>query len=98
MNLNFFFMISVVNQIYDPEVMSKEYVIRGNTAVLKCSIPSFVADFVFVESWLDEDGTVYTPSDKYGLLLHFYQNKKSTKIHSSSLIVKKRFVIRIAKY
>lgn len=32
--------------------------IRGNAAVLKCSIPSFVADFVRVESWIDELGTV----------------------------------------
>lgn len=39
-----------------------EYVIRGNTAVLKCSIPSFVADYVQVESWLDNAGTVYHPS------------------------------------
>lgn len=29
--------------------------IRGNSAVLKCSIPSFVADFVAVVSWHDED-------------------------------------------
>lgn len=66
-------MISVVNQVYDPEVMSKEYVIRGNTAVLKCSIPSFVADFVSVESWIDEEETVYTPSDIYGLCGKLHQ-------------------------
>lgn len=35
--------------------MNNEYVIRGNSAVLKCSIPSFVADFVNVVSWHDED-------------------------------------------
>lgn len=51
----------MVNQFYDAEII-KEYVIRGNTAVLKCSIPSFVADFVYVESWIDETGTVYTSS------------------------------------
>lgn len=44
----------------------KEYVIRGNAAVLKCSIPSFVADFVYVESWIDEEGTIYKHSDSYG--------------------------------
>lgn len=61
---------SVVNQFYDAEII-KEYVIRGNTAVLKCSIPSFVADFVYVESWIDEEGTVYTASgtdSNYGAL------------------------------
>lgn len=47
----------VVNQFYEAEIL-KEYVIRGNAAVLKCSIPSFVADFVRVESWIDELDTV----------------------------------------
>ncbi|XP_055318416.1 cell adhesion molecule Dscam2 isoform X39 [Sitodiplosis mosellana] len=55
---------AVVNQFYDAEII-KEYVIRGNAAVLKCSIPSFVADFVYVESWIDEEGTVYKHSDSY---------------------------------
>lgn len=35
-----------------------EYVIKGNSAVMKCKIPSFVADFVQVEAWINaEDGT-----------------------------------------
>lgn len=54
-----------MNQFYDAEVVS-EYVIRGNTAVLKCNIPSFVADFVRVESWVATDGDTYTPSNDYG--------------------------------
>lgn len=45
---------TVVQQFYQSEV-NNEYVIRGNSAVLKCSIPSFVADFVSVVSWHDED-------------------------------------------
>lgn len=32
-----------------------EYVIKGNSAVVKCKIPSFVADFVQVEAWLYND-------------------------------------------
>lgn len=44
-----------------------EYVIRGNPAVLKCSIPSFVADFVYVDAWIDETGEELLPSNKYGL-------------------------------
>lgn len=59
---------AVVNQFYDAEII-KEYVIRGNTAVLKCSIPSFVADFVYVESWIDGEGTVYKASDNYGAII-----------------------------
>lgn len=43
-----------------------EYVIKGNSAVLKCSIPSFVADFVRVESWIDEENNVLRHSDNYG--------------------------------
>jgi len=37
-----------------------EYVIRGNSAVMKCKIPSFVADFVSVEAWISDSGDVYT--------------------------------------
>lgn len=39
---------------------------KGNSAVLKCSIPSFVADFVRVEAWIDEEGTELLPSENYG--------------------------------
>lgn len=55
----------MVNQFYKAEILT-EYVIRGNTAVLKCSIPSFVADFVFVESWIDDSGNVMKASNDYG--------------------------------
>lgn len=40
--------------------------IKGNTAVLKCNIPSFVADFVKVEAWVGSDGTEFLPSDDFG--------------------------------
>ncbi|XP_026315583.1 Down syndrome cell adhesion molecule-like protein Dscam2 isoform X15 [Hyposmocoma kahamanoa] len=53
---------AVVTQYFEAEVVS-EYVIRGNTAVLKCNIPSFVADFVKVEAWVDSDGGEYLYSD-----------------------------------
>lgn len=56
----------MVNQFYKAEILT-EYVIRGNTAVLKCSIPSFVADYVFVEAWLDDSGAELKFSDRdYG--------------------------------
>ena len=35
------------------------YVIVGNSALLKCEIPSFVADFVTLESWVDSLGNEY---------------------------------------
>ncbi|XP_025202782.1 Down syndrome cell adhesion molecule-like protein Dscam2 isoform X33 [Melanaphis sacchari] len=49
---------AVVNQMYASEVIT-EYVIRGNTAILKCTIPSFVADFIVVNSWISSDGQEY---------------------------------------
>lgn len=52
-----------------------EYVIKGNTAVVKCSIPSFVADFVKVESWIDEAGQILKVSDDLG-----NENSKSSPI------------------
>lgn len=54
---------AVVQQFYESEV-NNEYVIRGNSAVLKCSIPSFVADFVQVVSWQDEEGQLYGTLDE----------------------------------
>lgn len=50
---------AVVQQQYESEV-NNEYVIRGNSAIVKCSIPSFVADFVNVVSWHDESGSSFT--------------------------------------
>ena len=57
--------LSVVPQQYLVDV-SMANVIKGNSAVLKCNIPSFVADFVTVKSWVTDDGDVYYPSNNYG--------------------------------
>lgn len=57
---------AVVNHYYEAEVVS-EYVIKGNTAVLKCNIPSFVADFVRVESWIGSDGSEWSPTTDFGI-------------------------------
>lgn len=72
----FFFFLSrekcfkyiVVAQFYITEA-ENEYVIKGNSAVMKCKIPSFVADYVSVEAWVNvEDGTelTYETDGKYG--------------------------------
>ncbi|XP_025202780.1 Down syndrome cell adhesion molecule-like protein Dscam2 isoform X31 [Melanaphis sacchari] len=50
---------AVVNQLYTINVMD-ESVLRGNTAILKCHIPSFVADYVFISSWTSDDGDEYS--------------------------------------
>lgn len=47
--------------------MMDEHVLRGNTAVIKCHIPSFVADYVFVSSWLENDNEeIYPNNANYG--------------------------------
>jgi hypothetical protein len=46
----------VVRQKYEVQVYD-EYVISGNTAVLRCQVPSYVADYVMVTSWI-QDGSV----------------------------------------
>lgn len=56
----------VVAQYYDTDV-NKAYVIRGNAAVLKCEIPSFVADFVSVVSWHTDQNEDFMPGTEYGL-------------------------------
>lgn len=38
---------------------------RGNSAILKCSIPSFVADFVYVVAWVDQEGTEIVSYDDF---------------------------------
>lgn len=63
--LNVFYLIEfflVVQQFYEARVID-EFLIRGNTAILKCLVPSFVADFVDVIEWRADDGTSYLASD-----------------------------------
>lgn len=68
----------VVPQFYQTEV-NNEHVIRGNSAILKCVIPSFVADFVSVASWSSDDGETYRPSQAYG-------KKKKKRIEKKCII------------
>lgn len=54
--------IAVIAQYYDVDV-NKEYVIRGNSVLLKCQIPSYVADFIRIESWhTDQNQSFYINS------------------------------------
>lgn len=59
--------IIVVAQYYDTDV-NKEYAIRGNSAILKCVVPSFVADFVKVLSWHTDQGEEFVPGDDFGII------------------------------
>lgn len=77
---------TVVSQFYESQV-SDEYVIKGNAAVLKCNIPSFVSDHVEVIAWVDTTGIEYLREDSSGIF-HFFYN-----FHPSSLL---SFIPKIA--
>ncbi|KAL5286966.1 Dscam family protein [Megaselia abdita] len=55
---------AVVTQIYEEDI-PKAFVIRGNAAILKCDIPSFVADFVNVISWHTDQDENFFPGTEY---------------------------------
>ncbi|XP_050054043.1 cell adhesion molecule Dscam2 isoform X13 [Aphis gossypii] len=54
---------AVVTQFYDTDV-NKAYAIRGNSVIIKCETPSYVADFLTVVSWHTDNGDVYYPGNK----------------------------------
>ena len=47
-----------MNQFYQTGT-EDEYVIRGNSAIMKCKIPSFIGDFVTVDAWVDSEDNEY---------------------------------------
>ena len=51
----FVYIFAVVSQEYSTRA-NDVYVIIGNSALMKCEIPSFVADFVSVHSWVTNEG------------------------------------------
>ena len=57
--------VSAVEQNYLVEAHN-EHVIVGNSALLECVIPSFVADLVRVDSWVDSTGTSFYEQATYG--------------------------------
>ena len=61
--------------------MAKEYVILGNDALMKCSIPSFVADSVSVMGWTNSEDELklFTQENSSGNL-RVNEEKQSDKI------------------
>lgn len=56
----------VVIQHYDIDA-SKEYVIRGNAGIVKCQLPSFVADYLSIVAWeTDLNETFRAKDESYG--------------------------------
>ena len=57
--------IAAVTQPFNTEAHN-EYVVLGNDAILKCSIPSFVADFISVIGWVDNESNNFQKYDNNG--------------------------------
>ena len=67
--------ISVSSQRYEIDIL-RESVILGNDALFKCSIPSFVSDFVSVDSWVDsEANNLGSSSLSFGNFWYFNMNR-----------------------
>ncbi|XP_071040101.1 cell adhesion molecule Dscam1 isoform X2 [Parasteatoda tepidariorum] len=61
---------ATVLQNYEIHLVN-DFVIKGNMALLRCTVPSYVTDYVKVTSWERSDGFLITPgiiSAKYGML------------------------------
>lgn len=62
--------VSVVSQAYTINLMD-ENVLRGNSAILKCHLPSFVTEYVTVTSWIiseeDDDSQEISVDDSSNL-------------------------------
>ena len=54
----------MTNQHFEVDIF-RENVMVGNDAIFKCSVPSFVTDFVTVDSWVDSEGNALS-SQKSG--------------------------------
>ena len=50
---------TVVTQEYNTYV-NQEQVIRGNDVIMKCDIPSFVADLLDIVHWVDNENNLYS--------------------------------------
>ena len=69
-------LFSVSNQRYEIDIL-RESVILGNDAIFKCSIPSFVSDFVSVDSWVDSEANNLGSSPlTFGKLWYFNEKRK----------------------
>ena len=81
---------SVVSQAYSTDA-HKIHVIIGNSALVKCDIPSFVSDFVSVVSWIDNDSVEYFPSQNGSTMfkiLGFYL------VHTSKTAIRIEFFFK----
>lgn len=83
---------AVVSQAYDVKFW-EEYVLRGNAAILKCQIPSFVSEYVSVASWIvseddqEQEINIDNSSDLGISLAGFLLSLPFPYIHSMIIVV-----------
>ena len=81
--------ISVVTQPYRSAVV-EEYILEGNSAVLKCTVPSFVADFITVHAWVEETtGDTFYATNEYGrqCAAQPFATSISVLLHTNNLLL-----------
>lgn len=91
---DFFFLHLVVEQSYQLRV-NDEFVLKGNTAVLKCIVPSFIGDFLEIIEWVSDFGEsfIINKSDKglyYYIVTYILKRMKSSVTKILHVILKKK--------
>ena len=64
---------------------SEEYVIAANDAIIQCNVPSFVSDFVTVDSWVTSEGETILRTGNIGNL-HPFKLAESAWFHVLCII------------
>lgn len=52
-------------QIFEVQVYDV-FVIRGNSAIFKCQVPSYVGDHIEIEEWISTENDTYRMNDSDG--------------------------------
>lgn len=88
--LKTFFNLAVAKQNFEIRVID-EFVLLGNSAIMRCLLPSFVADFVQVSSWLiidtDESSEISLSQENFGKELNMLIFIKSPSLLPTSFII-----------
>ena len=72
------------------------HVIIGNVALVKCEIPSFVADFVSVVSWTDGHGNQFFLNDRTTLGRYVHKNQGVTQAFCHQSIKPFFFLVQVS--
>lgn len=81
-------LLVVVSQSYQVNVHD-EYVLLGNAGLLRCLVPSFVSDFVLIDSWVGDDDIHITPNSLYGTLINPPSIRTTNKNDPPPVIIRK---------